>query len=65
MDLEISALRCFMAAIRTGSMSRAAPALGRTQPAVSQQIRRLEDVLAARSCGASRRAWYRRRKVNR
>jgi|SRR5579863_7257814 len=45
MDLEISALRCFIAAVRTGSMSRAAPALGRTQPAVSQQIKRLEDVL--------------------
>jgi DNA-binding transcriptional LysR family regulator len=48
MDLDISALRCFAAAVRTGSMSRAAPALGRTQPAVSQQIRRLEDVLGRR-----------------
>jgi DNA-binding transcriptional LysR family regulator len=45
MDLDLSALRCFTATARTGSMSRAATALGRTQPAVSQQIRRLEDIL--------------------
>jgi DNA-binding transcriptional LysR family regulator len=45
MDLDIPALRCFAAAARSGSMSRAAAALGRSQPAVSQQIRRLEDVL--------------------
>lgn len=45
MDMEISALRCFAATARAGSMSRAAAALGRTQPAVSQQIRRLEDIL--------------------
>jgi DNA-binding transcriptional LysR family regulator len=48
MDLDVSALRCFTAAVRAGSMSRAAAALGRTQPAVSQQIRRLEDVLGQR-----------------
>jgi DNA-binding transcriptional LysR family regulator len=48
MDLDVSALRCFAAAARTGSMSRAAAALGRSQPAVSQQIRRLEDVLGRR-----------------
>jgi DNA-binding transcriptional LysR family regulator len=48
MDLDITALRCFTAAARTGSMSRAATALGRSQPAVSQQIRRLEDVLGRR-----------------
>jgi DNA-binding transcriptional LysR family regulator len=48
MDLDVSALRSFTLAVRTGSMSRAAAALGRTQPAVSQQIRRLEDVIGHR-----------------
>ena len=48
MDLDVSALRCFTAAARTGSMSRAATVLGKIQPAVSQQIRRLEDVLGHR-----------------
>jgi DNA-binding transcriptional LysR family regulator len=44
----MAALRCFAVAVRTGSMSRAAAALARSQPAVSQQIRRLEDVLGRR-----------------
>ena len=43
-----AALRCFASAVRTGSMGRAAKALGRTQPAISQQIRRLEDILGYR-----------------
>src|SRR5262245_8745950 len=44
-DVDTGALRCFVSAVRTGSMGRAAEALGRTQPAISQQIRRLEDIL--------------------
>src|SRR6266705_65029 len=44
-DVDTAALRCFVTAVRTGSMGRAAEALGRTQPAISQQIRRLEDIL--------------------
>jgi DNA-binding transcriptional LysR family regulator len=52
-DLDIGALRCFANAVRTGSMGRAAEALGRTQPAISQQIRRLEDILG---CSLVRRA---------
>jgi DNA-binding transcriptional LysR family regulator len=48
MDLDVTALRCFTAAVRTRSMTRAAAVLGRTQPAVSQQIRRLEDILGHR-----------------
>lgn len=47
-DLDPAALRCFAQAVRMGSMGRAAVALGRTQPAISQQIRRLEDILGYR-----------------
>ena len=41
-DLETALLRSFVTAVRTGSISRAATALGRTQPALSQQLRKLE-----------------------
>ncbi|GAA2986625.1 LysR family transcriptional regulator [Streptosporangium longisporum] len=41
-DLDIALLRSFVTAVRAGSISRAATALGRTQPALSQQLRRLE-----------------------
>ena len=44
-DLEAALLRSFVTAVRTGSISRAATALGRTQPALSQQLRRLENVV--------------------
>jgi DNA-binding transcriptional LysR family regulator len=47
-DLDVGALRGFATAVRTGSMGRAAEALERTQPAISQQLRRLEDVLGCR-----------------
>jgi DNA-binding transcriptional LysR family regulator len=47
-DLDTGALRCFATAVRSGSMGRAAEALERTQPAISQQIRRLEDILGSR-----------------
>lgn len=43
-DVDTAALRCFVGTVRTGSMGRAAKALGRTQPGISQQIRRLEDI---------------------
>lgn len=36
-------LRSFVTAVRAGSISRAATALGHTQPAVSQQLRKLES----------------------
>ncbi|WP_433188442.1 LysR family transcriptional regulator [Actinoallomurus sp. CA-150999] len=42
MDLETGLLRAFVTAVRAGSISRAAAALEQTQPALSQQIRRLE-----------------------
>jgi DNA-binding transcriptional LysR family regulator len=38
-------LRTFVTAVDLGSYTRAAEALGRTQPAISLQIRRLEDLL--------------------
>ncbi|MER7003157.1 LysR family transcriptional regulator [Dactylosporangium sp. NPDC000555] len=44
-DLEIALLRSFVTALRAGSISRAAAALGHTQPALSQQLRRLESVV--------------------
>ncbi len=42
--IRVSALLGFCTVIEKGSFSKAAQALGITQPAVSQQIRRLEDV---------------------
>lgn len=44
-DLEIVLLRSFVTAVRVGSISRAAAALGHTQPALSQQLRKLEGVI--------------------
>jgi DNA-binding transcriptional LysR family regulator len=41
-DLETALLRSFVTAVRTGSIGRAATALGHTQPALSQQLRKLE-----------------------
>jgi DNA-binding transcriptional LysR family regulator len=41
-DLETALLRAFITAVRAGSISRAAAALGHTQPALSQQLRKLE-----------------------
>jgi DNA-binding transcriptional LysR family regulator len=44
-SLDIGLLRAFVAVARAGSMSAAAPRVGRTQSAVSMQMRRLEDLL--------------------
>lgn len=38
-------LRSFVTAVRAGSISRAATALGQTQPALSQQLRKLESAV--------------------
>lgn len=46
-DLDAPLLRTFLACVRAGSISRAARSLGRTQPALSQQLRRLEDIVGA------------------
>ncbi|MGV9707511.1 LysR substrate-binding domain-containing protein [Streptomyces sp. NPDC003483] len=44
-DLETALLRAFVSSVRSGSISRAAAALGHSQPALSGQLRRLERVV--------------------
>src|SRR5215469_14621610 len=44
-DLETALLRSFVTAVRSGSISRAATALGHTQPALSHQLRKLESAV--------------------
>ncbi|MEV2253234.1 LysR family transcriptional regulator [Streptomyces sp. NPDC050147] len=44
-DLETALLRTFVTVVRAGSISRAASALGRTQPGLSQQVRKLESAV--------------------
>lgn len=44
LDLPVDLLRAFAAACRLGSVTRAAELLGRTQPAISLQLRRLEHL---------------------
>ena len=46
-NLDITLLRAFITVVETGSFTKAAALLGRTQPAVSLQIRRLEGLLRA------------------
>jgi DNA-binding transcriptional LysR family regulator len=45
LDLDMGLLRNFLVCARFGSISGAAHALGRTQPALSQRLRRLEDIV--------------------
>lgn len=46
-DIDIALLRAFTSVVETGSVTGAARLLGRTQAAVSLQIKRLEDQLGA------------------
>lgn len=46
--LDLNQVRAFLAVVDTAGFSRAAEALGTTQPVVSQQIRRLETELGVR-----------------
>ena len=41
--LDIRSLRSFVAVVETGSVTEAARRMGRTQPAITLQIRRLEE----------------------
>src|SRR5262249_15913507 len=52
-DVDTAALRCFVTAVRVGRMGRGGEGVGRTQPAISQQVRRLEDIL---DCSLLRRS---------
>ena len=45
MDLSLRSLRAFEAVVRNRSVSRAAAELGVTQPAVSQRLRQLEELV--------------------
>lgn len=45
MDLDIDLLRCFVAVVDTGSFTLAGDVVGRTQSAVSQRVKRLEDLI--------------------
>lgn len=47
-DLDLTLVRSFVTAARTGNISSAAKVLARTQPAISQHIRRLEEQLGQR-----------------
>jgi DNA-binding transcriptional LysR family regulator len=44
-NLELNLLRTFLAVVRHGSMGRTAAAVAKTQPAVSQQMARLETII--------------------
>ena len=53
-DLELSLLRTFLAVARNGSMRRTAAAVAKTQPAVSQQMQRLETIVGRKLLYRSR-----------
>ena len=48
LDIDAAALRTFLAVAEAGNVTHAAAALGRTQSAVSVQLRKLEAALAVR-----------------
>ena len=45
MNLQTDLLRTFVSIVDLGSFTKAGAALGRTQPAVSLQMRRLEEIV--------------------
>lgn len=45
MNLDTLTLKCFLAVASTGSFTKAADRIGRTQSAVSQQVAKLEDLI--------------------
>lgn len=56
-DLDIDLLRCFVAVAETGSFTVAADIVGRTQSAVSQRVKRLEDLVQCRLFDRDSRAF--------
>ena len=55
-NLDTDLLRAFATLVDTGSFTRTGELLGRTQSAVSVQIKRLEDQVGARLCDRSGRS---------
>ena len=53
--MDLTALQVFLAVAEERSFSRAAAKVHRTQPAVSQAVRRLEDGPRRSSCSTARR----------
>jgi DNA-binding transcriptional LysR family regulator len=49
MNLDTDLLRSFLAIVDTGNFTRAADRVGRTQSAISMQMKRLEETLGLRS----------------
>lgn len=54
-DLDIALLRTFVAIVDTGGLTSAGKRVGRTQPAVTHQIRRLEDTVGRTLFASNRR----------
>ncbi len=48
MSVTLTRLRSFVVLARTGSFAKAAKAVGRSQPAITDQIRKLEEALAVK-----------------
>jgi DNA-binding transcriptional LysR family regulator len=47
-DLDLALVRAFLTVVEAGGVTRAATALGMSQAAASQQIKRLEEALDCR-----------------
>ncbi|MBX9710342.1 MAG: LysR family transcriptional regulator [Xanthobacteraceae bacterium] len=54
-DLDISLLRTFVAIVDTGGLTSAGKKVGRTQPAITHQIKRLEDSVGRTLFDSNRR----------
>jgi len=54
-DLDISLLRTFVAIVDTGGLTSAGKKVGRTQPAITHQIRRLEEAVGKPLFGDKRK----------
>jgi DNA-binding transcriptional LysR family regulator len=54
-DLDISLLRTFVAIVDTGGLTSAGKKVGRTQPAITHQIKRLESAVGRTLFGENRR----------
>ncbi len=55
-NIDVALLRAFVAVVETGSVTRAAQLLGLTQAAVSQQLKRLEELFGVELFDRSNRA---------